>query len=152
MAGQYLRLGAGWLVLFLACGCSSFNRDWKAVAAQPPPPNGMDGRWLGVWRSEVTGHSGQLRCLVTLEPTQQYQARFRAKYGKILTFSFSSTVPLQVVTTNAQFWFRGEADLGWYAGGVYHYEGRVNQTNFLSTYRCERDHGTFEMGRPNPKQ
>jgi hypothetical protein len=148
LAAWTSRVGLAALVLLLVCGCSSFNRDWKAAAAPPPPPTALDGRWLGVWRSEASGHNGQLRCLVTLEPNQQYQARFHAKYRKILGFGY--TVPLQVTITNGQFWFRGEGDLGWY--GVYHCEGRVNGTNFFSSYHCEGDHGTFEMGRPNPKQ
>jgi len=44
--------------------------------------------------------------------------------------------------------FQGDENLGWLAGGVYHYEGRVSPTNFHSTYRSKYDHGTFEMGRP----
>src|SRR2546430_12231564 len=31
--------------------------------------------------------------------------------------------------------FKGEADLGKFAGGVYHYEGHANQTNFFSKDR-----------------
>ena len=39
-------------------------------------------------------------------------------------------------------------NLGWLAGGVYHYEGRADATNFFSTYTSKYDHGTFQMTRP----
>jgi hypothetical protein len=94
----------------------------------------------------VNGHTGRLRCLLRRDTAGQYQARFHAKYKRI--FSFGYTVPLTVKATNHVFGFQGEANLGWYAGGLYHYEGQMSPTNFLSTYRCPADHGTFQMTRP----
>ena len=38
--------------------------------------------------------------------------------------------------------------LGFLAGGVYHYEGHADATNYFSTYSCKYDHGTFQMSRP----
>jgi hypothetical protein len=133
--------------LFLG-GCSSFNRDWKAAAVTTAPGDDVEGRWLGAWLSEVNGHTGQLRCLLSRDTSGRYQARFHAKYRKI--FSFGYTVPLTVEATNRVFKFQGDADLGWYAGGLYHYEGQVSPTNFFSTYRCAADHGTFQLTRPGP--
>ena len=138
------------VVGLLLNGCSTFNRDWKAAAVTAAPEDDVQGRWLGTWLSEGNGHSGRLRCLLTRDATGRYQARFHAKYKKILGFGY--TVPLTVETTNPAFRFRGEADLGWYAGGLYHYEGQASLTNFFSTYRCPADHGTFQMRRPRSEE
>jgi hypothetical protein len=127
-------------------GCSTFNRDWKAAATAPA--SGIQGRWAGTWRSEVNGHTDQLRCLMTCPEEGSCQARFHAKYQKI--FSFGYTVALQVTPQDGIFKFKGDANLGWYAGGAYHYEGTVSATNFFATYRCKQDHGTFQMARPPP--
>jgi hypothetical protein len=31
------------------------------------------------------------------------------------------------------------------AGGIYEYEGELNQVRFECTYRCKYDHGTFRL-------
>ena len=56
--------------------------------------------------------------------------------------------PLQVTEAGALCEFKGQANLHWWAGGVYTYEGRADGTNFVSMYRCKYDHGTFQMDRP----
>lgn len=106
----------------------------------------MEGRWEGKWLSDVNGHTGKLRGLLSRETEDRYVARFRATYGKI--FRFSYTVPLTVQPHYGGWEFDGEVDLGKMAGGAYYYEGRASPTNFLSTYRSTYDHGTFEMQRP----
>ena len=131
----------------LAVGCSSFNREWAGAAKASPSATGMIGRWEGRWSSEANQHAGRLRCLVTPAGNGNFIARFHAKYGKI--FSFGYSVALAVQETNSEFQFQGDANLGWYAGGNYHYEGRVVGTNFFATYRCKADHGTFQMARPS---
>jgi len=132
--------------MLFGSGCSTFNRDWKIAGANPAPAAGLEGRWQGDWLSGVNGHSGMLRCIVTESADGSYHARFKAKYRKVLSFGY--TVPLKVERTENLFKFQGEADLGWLAGGVYHYAGRAGPTNFFSTYSCKYDHGTFRMGRP----
>ena len=78
---------------------------------------------------------------------------FAKRPFSVLRFSFGYSVPLQVRRTNDTYQFLGEANLGWLAGGLYHYEGSATGTNFFSTYRCKYDHGTFQMGRPSaPRQ
>ena len=125
-------------------GCA-FNRAWNA-ATTPVPANDIQGRWQGTWASEANGHIGKLRCLITKQDDGKYQARYHAKYRKILSFGYSVTLDAQ--QTDSSFKFIGHADLGWYAGGVYHYEGQANSTNFFSTYQSKHDHGTFQMRRP----
>ncbi len=132
--------------IFTFCGCSSFNRDWKKAAALPQP-DAFQGPWEGTWASEPSGHTGKLRCLVERISEQSYRARFDSTYKKVL--HFKSTVVLNGTTTNSVFHFSGDAKLPWWAGGVYHYEGSINPTNFFSTYQSKYDHGTFQMTRPD---
>jgi hypothetical protein len=133
--------------LLLASGCSTFNHAWTKAAKEPVvTTNTLLGCWEGTWLSDANGHNGNLRCIVTLKDDGTYNARFHAIYKKVLGFGY--TVPLKAAATNGVFEFNGEADLGWWAGGVYHYEGHAQDTNFFSTYRCKYDHGVFQMTRP----
>src|ERR1051325_10046821 len=120
-------------VVLFGAGCSSFNRDWKKTGRSSAAAAGLEGRWEGQWISEVNGHHGRLRCIVQKQE-DVYQARFRAKYRKILSFGY--TVPLRAEPIDNGYKFRGEADLGTLAGGVYHYEGHADATSFFSTYSC----------------
>lgn len=133
------------LLLLMACGCSTFNRDWKEAAQQPTPSDSIEGRWEGEWLSEVNGHSGKLRCLLLRAGDERCAARFRATYGKV--FRFSYTVPLTVQPHYGGWEFNGQENLGRLAGGVYYYEGRASPTNFFSTYRSKYDHGIFGLRR-----
>ena len=137
----------GTMVLLLAaclCGCSSFNRDWRRAGVLPQAENSVAGRWEGYWRSDEGGHRGGLRCLMTPESDSLYRARFRAKYGGLLHFSYTARLELQPHDNGWEFY--GEADLG-KLGGVYYYEGRATATNMISTYRSKYDRGMFEMER-----
>ena len=140
-----LALFGGLLLLALLSSGCSFNRAWNAAAATPVPANDIEGCWQGTWVSEASAHSGKLRCLVTKLEDGKYQARYHAIYRKILGFGY--TAALDTTQTNGIFEFSGAADLGW-AGGVYHYEGKANATNFHSTYQSKFDHGMFQMTRP----
>jgi hypothetical protein len=144
---ESIRLSAAiWLlgVAVLASGCSSFNSEWKR-AARKPTTDALTGRWEGTWLSGVNAHSGKLRCVIGEPEDGVYRARFDAKYEKVLSFGY--TVPLKVEKTDSGVSFKGEADLGWLAGGVYRYAGHADATNFLSTYSCKYDHGDFTMRR-----
>jgi len=107
--------------------------------------NDVAGRWEGSWISEKNAHSGRLRCLITPAGDGVYDARFHAKYWRILSFGY--TAPLTVQRSNNIARFTGEADLGQLAGGVYKYAGAVTGTNFHSTYECAIDRGYFRMTR-----
>ncbi|MNC88362.1 hypothetical protein D3C83_41680 [compost metagenome] len=98
--------------------------------------------------SAVNGHTGRLRCVLIRsgDNTNNYTAHFRATYWKIFRYSYKAEFPFEL--SGSEWHFRGDENLGWLAGGVYHYEGQVSATNFSSTYRSKYDHGTFEMRRP----
>ena len=132
-------------VLFV-CGCSTFERDWRNAALAPIAPGSVEGRWEGHWKSEVNGHTGKLRCLLTKQDETRCEARFKATYWKVLRFTYTATLAGE--ERDGAWRFNGSADLGKAAGGVYRYEGQATATNFHSTYRSEYDHGVFEMRRP----
>jgi len=131
-------------MLLLLAGCSTFQRDWERLG-NAPRSSGIEGRWDGTWKSEASGHSNRLRCIVT-RTNQTYLARFYANYAKIMRFGY--TVPLKVEQHGDRVDFSGEANLHWYAGGRYMYEGSAMATNFSAAYRCKSDHGIFQMTRP----
>ena len=141
------KLWAGCAAAFLACGCSAFERDWEAAGKAPEQPRAgaIEGRWEGGWKSEASGHEGGLRCLLTRSAEGKLEARYRATYA--CCFSFEYTVPMETVQDSDAVRFRGSADLGWFAGGVYEYEGSVQGNRFLSTYSSSGDHGTFDLTR-----
>ena len=130
----------------LPSGCATFRHDWNRAVSYPPPAADLQGPWQGVWASEVNGHNDQLRCVVTKKQDGLYRARFQARYRKVLTFGY--TVSLRTAGAGEALKFQGDANLGWYAGGRYHYEGHADATNFFATYSCKYDHGTFRMARP----
>lgn len=135
----------------LVAGCSSVNKDfenaWSNAAHQPASSGDLQGRWQGVWASDVTGHTDQLRCIVTKKADGTCQARFHAKYHHVLSFGYTVPLKVQPAAPAGMCKFSGAADLGWLAGGEYHYEGEADGTNFFSIYRCKYDHGTFQMTR-----
>jgi len=137
---------AACLLLMLAAGCSSFDRDWEAFTdARPGDP--LTGRWQGTWRSEPTGHSGDLRCIITLidaEPAA-YRARFHATFARVLSFKYAVTMH---PTQRAGTWhLEGNANLGRAAGGSYRYDATIDGNHFDATYDADADHGVFSMTR-----
>jgi hypothetical protein len=128
-------------VVLIGTSCSNFNREWRKLGGNPDAPSGLEGRWEGNWISEVNHHHGKLRCIVSKDGNI-CRARFFAKYLKILSFGY--TVELKTEAMDHGYKFRGEADLG-VMGGIYHYEGHADTTNFVSTYSSKYDHGTFQM-------
>jgi hypothetical protein len=139
----------GTVALLLLSGCSSFNRQWRASLREPIPADDISGPWEGRWISDVNGHNGRLRCVISRQ-TNRYDAFFHAKYMKV--FSFSYTVPLQVERNQTNFTFSGEEDLGKLAGGLYTYKGEATPEKFESTYKSKYDHGRFDLSRPLPKE
>jgi len=93
------------LLLILTCaigGCSSFDKEWQAIAAEKAnagPGDGhrgpyefAEGRWVGRWHSDWNGHSGKLRAIVTPIDGYRVRARFHATYAKALTFEYTATL------------------------------------------------------------
>lgn len=112
---------------------ADFQRRWSA---------GKEERWQGEWKSEANGHHGSLKCLLT-RSGDEYRTMFYAVYAGFLSVAY--TVPLHGETADGKLKLEGKADLGKLAGGVYHYEGELAETEFRCTYHCAYDHGTFHL-------
>ena len=136
--------------LLLAGGCSSFPRDF--AAAKVPGGGSIAGPWVGEWVSHG-GHRGELRCM--LDPqhgsgipilADRFDARFEAKFWGIFTAHY--TVLLTGAPEGDAIHLSGDHDLGWLAGGAYHYDARVTARKFDAMYRSHADEGEFHMLRP----
>jgi hypothetical protein len=136
------------LLAMLTMGCSTFSREWKAAAAHPSPADDISGCWEGSWSSGKNGHNGSLRCLMTKLDDAHYLTRYKATYWKLLRFGYAVKMRVEKPSPD-NFKSEGEADLGWWGGGVYRYEGQITPINFYSTYKSDYDQGTFRMKRPN---
>ena len=66
-AAQRIVVGMAFLSLLLlvVTGCSTFPYEWRQASKKPQPTNDITGRWEGRWLSDVNGHNGRLRCLLT---------------------------------------------------------------------------------------
>lgn len=138
-------------LLVASCSTAGFERQWKTtVAAQKKHPSpDITGAWTGTWRSDANGHHGVLRCLVTreAEKSDNYRFYYHATYGSVLTAAY--TVTEQVHRNRAGAYdISGEHNLGYFAGGLYHYQGASTVQNMKSTYRSSADRGVFELARP----
>jgi hypothetical protein len=131
----------------LVSNASDFKRRWRLDAPPPSAVNGLQGRWEGEWISEVNGHHGALRCLLACGETGDYKASFHAVYASVLRVCY--TVQLHGQWTGGKLKLEGDADIGALAGGVYSYQGEAAENEFVCTYRCKYDHGTFRM-KPAP--
>ena len=137
---------ASLLSFLLLAGCSSFNRDFSE---RPFSPEGaLAGHWEGTWHSDVTGHEGGLRCIISRKDGD-YSSRYYATYGFcIFQFSFEYTIPSTAVAVGEGWALRGSAFLdSWIASGLYEYEARVQKDEYVASYRSSFDSGIFRMKR-----
>src|SRR5437879_5198557 len=115
-------MNAGRLVLPVGClmvalaGCSTFDRDYRQATAAQVSAEGIQGPWDGRWRSEDGHGGGALRAILARTAPDTYRARFRAQYWGI--FAADEEVDLHVTSTSPTR-ASGEADLGFFKGGVY---------------------------------
>jgi hypothetical protein len=135
-------------------GCSSFESRWKAAGENSSiAPHSLEGRWEGNWVSDGNGHQGGLRCIVTHKESDIYLADFHATFWKIFQFGYSIDLKATEVGPK-RYQFTGDSDLGWLAGGKYHYDGASElggngkADSFACTYKSADDHGRFNMTRP----
>jgi hypothetical protein len=153
-------------LFFAACVLSSascstkFNGEWKRSTADfaQHPAKDMTGPWIGYWRSDFNGHTGELRCIVSpvvaeatkpgaaKKPGEPYKFHYHAVFMKFLSAGY--TVTHQVVRSGNGYTFTGEQSLFGKGAGLYHYDGHATPGEFHATYRSEGDHGVFEMKRP----
>ena len=134
------------LLLPLLAGCSSFHREWRAAANLVVPAGDISGCWEGTWQNRNNTHQDKMRAILTRVGANEYDARFHAKYKKILSFSYRTN--FKGAWEGSEFMFQGEENLGKLAGGVYQHAGRISPTNFFSTYDSRYNSGTYTLKRP----
>jgi hypothetical protein len=128
----------------LFSGSKAFQREWKRYA-ESSRAEGIEGRWQGEWISDVNGHHGELKAVVTNARSNNYETIFHATYSGFLRVSYA--VNLFGQSRDGGVELKGEADLGRLAGGVYHYGGKATPTDFSCRYECRYDRGRFQMKR-----
>lgn len=142
------------LALMLALSVTScstrFNQVWKKSAAsiETTSPHDVSGAWQGTWKSYATGHTGTLKAVVTKPNTKEgiYTFYYLATWKHILSATFQSEH--MVKPQGANFLLTGQHDLGALFGGIYRYDGTATSAKLKCNYRCDLDHGIFEMQRP----
>jgi uncharacterized protein YceK len=145
----YIKLLCLASLLWMTSGCSGFHRAWKAEQSKATTyaKEALTGAWEGTWLSDVNGHHGRLRALITENSDGTYHAWYHAKYKRILSFSYSVDMEAQDIPDGHAF--NGKANLGKLAGGVYAYEGFATNGIYNATYDSKYDHGVFKMERPS---
>lgn len=158
-----IKIAALAAVLMLASCSGGFNREWRKALADGggSARNGVAGAWQGTWRSDVNGHHGELRCIVSpvegdgraeggsaprARDGQSTRFHYHATFMKVLSATYDVTH--QVYRTKDGFTFSGDQELTGTGGGLYHYEGRGTPERFSATFRSATDSGVFELKRP----
>ena len=126
-------------LLLLSGGCSSFDSAYQEALKVTPSSGSIEGPWEGSWRSEM-GHGGdRLRAIVTRTGPETWHVWFRARFWAI--FEADQEVDMKSAGRSMS----GEKDLGWLAGGVYHYEATIGPGQFKATYWSKYDRGKFDL-------
>jgi len=124
---------------------SELERAWRQYNPAPGANGSIEGRWVGQWRSEMTQHSGELKCLLNRVRPDQLDAKFLATFRRIFRVGYGVSLAAQEADKGVKL--KGQSDLGALAGGVYLYDGEVTLNEFRCTYRSEQDHGVFTLKR-----
>ena len=151
-AGRAPVVAAAALVL---AGCAGYEREWKRGLAVPPVAGARaaaaatpEGAWTGTWTSTGTGHSGRLRCVITVEPGgsgEEATFSYHATWG-----IFSGAFPTrQTLRRGADGGFRsaGVWTLPAWAGGRYDYDLTLRGNRLTGTWKSAHESGTMEMTR-----
>jgi len=124
---------------------SAFQEQWRRYDNRAGSPDGVGGRWMGEWISELSGHRGELRCVLATISSTEYRAHFHAKFSKL--FSVGYVTSLKAEKAEGRTLLKGEEDLGALAGGIYRCEGEVTGTALDCKYSCKYDRGVFRLKR-----
>ena len=132
------------------------------ATAQPPtaptaaPARAQEGAWTGMWSSTGTGHSGKLRCLVKVIPSEESgplekaQFTYHAVWG-VFSGVFQTTQPIEP-QKNDSLRSAGSWKLPRWAGGQYDYDMSLTGSRFEGSWTGGGDTGTFQLARPVPKE
>ncbi len=152
-----LRLPSLVLGLAVLSSCA-FDQRWAATPMQTSanPAIALAGKWEGSWQSDSTAYRlGRLQAII--EPTQKVKAKegvamqeYHAEIKMTLLDFFSNEHKVYLVASpdkNGRMHFQGKVDRGTPFGGIYYYDGYVDNDKFFCDYTSDRDSGTFLMHR-----
>ncbi len=125
---------------------AAFHREWKRCAGQPAPGDGIEGRWVGEWISDLSGPHGALKCVLAHAAPGVVRAYFHASFSLLFTVGYVTELQTEKTPTGALL--KGEEDLGSLAGGIYRCEGQISGEAFDCRYSCKYDRGVFRLRRP----
>ncbi|HWB11134.1 MAG TPA: hypothetical protein VG826_18035 [Pirellulales bacterium] len=127
-------------------GCSlvsGFHRDWHSTCCCANRGD-VGGCWQGCWDSQCSGHTGNLKAIISRQDACHYEARFRGTFFKVIPFQYRMT--LTAVPHEDHYDLHGEKDLGRLLG-VYRFRGYATPKNFVAHYTSKDDQGRFLMSR-----
>lgn len=135
-----LPVGVSCAVVFLLAGCAGVERAGCEAAADD-----LEGKWVGKWTCEKTGHSGYLSCRLKRMEADHYQAQYFATYATVLPYWYS--IDMHLEREGQRYLTQWQVDLGWLGGGVYEYEGYIEGEIFFCEYSSKDYEGRFELVR-----
>ncbi|MGI9244463.1 MAG: hypothetical protein ACR2RV_26925 [Verrucomicrobiales bacterium] len=132
-------------------GCTDFKEQWKKATEVAAKRGGkytdLTGPWEGTWKSDVNGHNGKLRALITKQDDGEYEFHYWAQWQRVLSGSFRENYKV-IDKKDGSYTFSGEKDLG-KMGGKFSHKGEATATELEASYRSEfGDHGLFKLERP----
>ena len=128
--------------LFGFAGCLTYQSSWDQ-GANSPETKPVEGRWKGTWLSDANGHTGGLRAVASHIDGNLYRFEIGATFWRILRASYD--VNFTITPDGEKHILSGEQNLSGLMGGLYTYEGRIEEGDFIVKYKSKRDHGTFRM-------
>ena len=131
------------VITLFQTGCLTYHTSWKKP--EPRHDDHIVGRWQGAWLSEHNGHKGKLRAVATHKEGNIYRFQFGATFMLLLTASYD--VDFTILPGDNFDILSGEAELPGYMGGLYNYEGKIENGKFTAKYKSKLDHGIFEMSK-----
>ncbi|MCF6312802.1 MAG: hypothetical protein L3J39_10155 [Verrucomicrobiales bacterium] len=144
------------LSLLISCGGRNFETDWQQATESyqtgSSTKDPVTGPWQGTWLSASSGHTGELRCLITpIEVSQgngSYLFRYWATWAGPLQGGFDAAFEIEKMGT--QYHVQGTQSLG--AFGSFQHEGVIQGSHFEADYHSSTgDHGNFVLRRPPPQ-
>jgi hypothetical protein len=128
--------------LFGFAGCLTYQSSWEK-GANSPQTKSVEGRWRGTWLSDANGHTGGLRAVASHIEGNLYRFEIGATFWRILRASYD--VNFTITPDGEKHILSGEQNLSGLMGGLYTYEGSIEEGDLIVKYKSKRDHGTFRM-------
>lgn len=118
-------------------------------AAAPPAQTvcvpDLTGEWSGYWESDVNGHTGPIRARFERLDACHYRVVFCGRFWMVCPFRYTTT--LRITGYGPGYVCLGGSHRLGPIFGTFSFNARATQTQFVSRYCAEDDHGKFVMTR-----